>query len=370
MALEFTHFAKGLVLQKFFGGSSSLGGRADESLQGNLIIQFYSGTRPNLNNLTEAQMNWATSQGGLGQSLTGFSGATKLYPNSTTFTALNDGGMLVKTSSAAGGVTADWTNNKVTSSAESLGSGLFFGAGNLSWFACYMGSGSGYNSGLGWKLAFTGSVGVTGSGADIEVNRVDIPDSTYPINVKRLSFKFPQPSNVDLIFNKGIYMTALLNIFGFGYGYSSTDSLVKTVYNGVINNDAVQSPNIIQLYSGNRPSSPNDAVPAGNTLIATVNTYLGMTNPTQGTYSGWGLTSTTTTSEVSVSLTQNMVGTVLATGNPTWCRILSNSKNDATTYAAIDCSAGATGSGSAVIYNESPVAGQQINISSIKFSMA
>lgn len=375
MALEFTEFGKKLVLWNIFhrGATTNAGSEGtnvpvltSDSTSGNqFVIQFYSGTRPTLSSLTSAEKNWSTASGGLGQSLTGFSGATKLYPNSTTLTpittilATGSGSTLVEPTSK---LTLDWTNNIATTSVAVVGNNLLFGAGTLAWFAIYAGFGLGDGNP---KLAWTGTVGATGSGADIEVNQTSVPSNNYPVQITRLSFKFLQPTGVDLIFNKGIYLTALANILGCGTHRTGDGGVYYTALNAMSSGNtkyASNGTNRIEFYTGTRPATPNTAVSGGNTLIATVDTFA-------MTYAN--MTETTSTSEVSLAKTgTNYIGNAVATGNPTWCRVYSNNLNNGTTYAAFDCTAGLPGSGAAIIYQDAVTSGMGINVNSFKFKMA
>lgn len=377
MALEFTEIGKQLILWNMFGNSAStattygralsdtdislpsLGGSAYESVGDSLCIHFYAGTRPDIENMSR---DW---QG------TAYSGSTKLYPIGSSFGSVS--GILAASSSNTftnpkTKLTVDWTENSITNTSSPLISNAFFSSGTISWFAVYAGLGEqGKANGSGWKLAFTGSVGLAGSGEDIEMNRLDVPSSSYPINVNTLTFQFPQSVIQDVVFSKNIHTTALANIFGAGIhswvngGVSyqifnlmkaAADANTKYVWNGT-------NVNRIQLYSGTRPPTPDDAVPAGNVLVANIDTFaMAWSNMTQ----------TTTSSEVSLAKSGTWVGSSLAAENPNWARILVTNSG---TTASIDCSAGLA-TGNSVIKYQDPVTqvGQSINIISVKFAIA
>lgn len=383
MALEFTEYGKNLVLRNMFGiggsytyesGASitdattsvpSLGGSnyTTSDLGQRFYIQFYGGTRPSISTI---ERPWQASA---------YAGSTKLWPSSTSnATALNTGTILAATASSStyttpsGKLTIDWTNNLVTTSASSLASNLLFAQGTVTWFAVYggFGVGTGTTSLSNYFLVFTGNVDVTGSGADIEINRTDIPSAGYPVELKRLSFKFPQPTGVDLIFNKHIYTTALVNSLSAGTQYT-TSAGTRYHYANFLNTTAqanakyVCSPsgsNIVKLYTGTRPANPEAAVPGDATLVGSIDVGA-LTYP--------NMTFVNTSSETSLSKTGNFFGTAVASGSPTWCRIMSNTSGG---HASIDCSAGLPGSGAAVIYQDAITAGAGINLTSLKFSMA
>lgn len=360
MALEFSYLGRNAILNNMFGAWTRLGGSDGSSVR-TLSIAFFSGTRPTIAQLTtNNKLVWQSS-------LTGIAGATRLYPTGTGTTSwqvhtINN--TLFYTNPLTSALTIDWTNNSFTTTPSSIASSMLFNPGTLTWFAVYGANGANVNNNFNdLNIWFTGTIGLTGSGADIEMNRVDIPSVGYPVELKRLSFKFPQPTGVDMIFHKDIYTTALCNIFSGTYGISHANA--KVVYNGGVNNGYAQSSNVVQLYTGTRPATPNDAVPAGATLIASIPnvTALG------GDAYYQAMTYVSTTSEISITRTGNFIASAVATGSPTWCRILSNSLNNSTTYAAIDCTAGLPGSGAAVIYNDPiTVVGQQVNITSLKFA--
>lgn len=380
MALEFTEYGKNLVLRNMFapqGGAyvfssntsaesavscPSLGGsnRSSGSLGQNFYIQFYGGTRPNIASVSRS---WQASA---------YSNSTKLWPISTTTALeLNSGGILAGSAGSASHVspstklTFDWTNNTVTTSAASLASNLSFTAGTVAWFAVYGGFGTGTISSdvlSNYVLVFTGTVGLSGSGADIEVNRTDIPSTSHPVQITKLSFKFPQPSGVDLIFNKHIYTTALANCISAGTQFNSSSGHIVNFLSSAEQANAKYvyqaNANIVNLYTGTRPANPEAAVPGGATLIASINV---------GSLTYPEMTFVNTSSETSLTKTGTFVGTAVATGNPTWCRIMSNTSGG---YASLDCSAGLPGSGSAVIYQDAITSGMPVSLTSLKFSMA
>lgn len=328
-------------------------------VDGSLCIHFYGGTRPDI---TTVSRDW---QG------TSYSGSTKLYPTTSSFSAVSNFLNTNRSNQPTETLTVDWTNNTVVNKTTPIISNAFFNPGTVTWFAVYAGLGyQGKTNGTGWKLAFTGTVGLTGTGSDIEMNRVDIPSSSYPININNITFQFEQNLAQDLIFSKNIYTTALANIFGagvsdaagasmglLGYQFMHTFNLAdnanaKYVWNGT-------NVNRIQLYSGTRPASPDEAVPNDNTLIANIDTFaMHWSNMTQVATSG----------EVSLSKTGNWIGSALAAQNPNWARILVTNSG---TTASIDCSAGLTSSDSIIKYQDPVIAiGQSINLTSIKFAIS
>lgn len=389
MALEFTEYGKNLVLRNMFGkgrynfnqsnSSEDVGansaptlagvagnnpGAAGKQTSGHLYIQFYGGTRPDISTVSRA---WQASA---------YSGSTKLWPTSTTnalaasTSFFNNVDSNTSTGQPTTAVTIDWDTNTVTTSAASIASNLLFNQGTVTWFAIYGSFGRGSRGATNildttisnYFLVMTGTVGATGSGADIEINRTDIPSNSYPVQIKKLSFKFPQPTGVDLIFNKHIYATTMTNILGAGTSFNSTfgqyvNGLTTT---GHANAKYVfgSTANLVNLYTGTRPANPEAAVPGDATLIASVNV---------GELSYPNMTFVNTASETSLTKTGNAFGTAVATGNPTWCRIMSSTSGG---YAALDCSAGLPGSGAAVIYQDAITSGMTVNLTSLKFSMA
>ena len=381
MSLEFTHVGRRLILHNMFGRNAFslttnnaayqpiLAGRAVNTAGTNvqqgsdLCIHFYGGTRPDI---TTMPIDW---QG------TAYAGSTKLYPIGTSFSTID--GFLPKSAFGEIGqsandifptskLTIDWTNNKVTTpTTGNIASNIFMDAGTITWYAIYAGLASPNSQTTSeWKLAWTGSVGVTGSGADIEFSRVDIPSSSYPINFEKMSFSFPQSLGGDVTFSKNIFTTALANIIGAGHctngtatngtqyiNFMSPTASANTRY---VNGGSTA--NMIQFYNGTRPASPDEAVPAGNTLIGSVNII-------QMIYSN--MTQVNTAAEVSLASTGTWLGSAVAVGNPNWCRIMSATSSG---YAAIDCTAGLPGSGAVVIYQD-PITtiGQSINVTSVKF---
>lgn len=376
MALEFTHIGKKLILHNMFGVPAtsltqylqsnnqrfpSLCGSPALNLGDNFCIHFYAGTRPSILDLP---LDW---QG------TAYSNTTKMFPITTSFSSINDvlsaSGSLATALSSK--ITIDWENNTVSFPATgNLATNIFMNSGTVSWFAMYAGLSNGDTDGAGWKLAWTGSVGLTGSGADIEFNRVDIPSSSYPININQISFNFSQAtlaSGEDVVFSKNIYTTSLANLIGAGVGlYSSGGGVYYNVWNSMSSSISANAryvnggstANKIDFYYGTRPNSPDEAIPGDNVLVGSVNTFqMNFVN----------MTETTTSSEVSLAKTGNYTGTAVAVANPNWCRIMSATSSG---YAAIDCSAGLPGSNSVMVYND-PISeiGQSINVTSIKFAL-
>lgn len=356
MALEFTEEGKNTLLQCIFSSETAdVGPLTNVAGLNNITappngptnIYFFGGTRPNIATVSRTVKTYA--------------GATRVYPQASDAIIST----LMVADQAETNFQIDWLNNRITfnrSDSQSFVPQALFGAGNIDWFAWY-----GYNSTNialnSLPLFFTGTVGLFGSGADIELNRVAIPEANYPVEVKRVSFSYPQPTNlgagVDVVFNKHIYTTAITNMFG-ARGDTANRALYLMKQSRVANTKYFSNgTNRIEFFSGTRPNTPEDAVPAGNVLVAAINTFA-MHNLIFSTR-------TKTVSETSLALTGNWSGTALQTQNPNWCRIYSNNLNNATTYVSADCYCGLPGSGRAIIYNDPVVSGAQINIKSVKF---